>query len=98
MGLQDYKKIVDREGIFFMVHGQEAVTLMEFILPSMCIATINDLEDFFIVEEIFSQSVHLEEDQFVTGFHQQVQKEREKSWHDRHLKKQISSMRLSITL
>jgi hypothetical protein len=30
--------------------------------------------------------VQLEEDRFVVGFHQQVQKEREKAWHDRHIK------------
>jgi hypothetical protein len=30
--------------------------------------------------------VQLEEDLFVTGFHQQVQKEKEKAWHDRHIK------------
>jgi hypothetical protein len=31
--------------------------------------------------------VELEEDKFVVGFHQQVQKEREKAYHDRHIKK-----------
>jgi hypothetical protein len=30
--------------------------------------------------------VELEEDRFVAGFHQQVQKNREKAWHDRHIK------------
>ena len=30
--------------------------------------------------------VELEEDRFIVGFHQQVQKEREKAWHDRHIK------------
>jgi hypothetical protein len=29
----------------------------------------------------------MEEDRILAGFHQQVQKEREKSWHDRHIKK-----------
>jgi len=31
--------------------------------------------------------VKLEEDRFIAGFHQQVQKEREKAYHDRHIKK-----------
>jgi hypothetical protein len=31
--------------------------------------------------------VELEEDRFIAGFHQQVQKEREKAYHDRHIKK-----------
>ena len=31
--------------------------------------------------------LELEEDRFVVGFQQQVQKAREKAWHDRHIKK-----------
>jgi hypothetical protein len=31
--------------------------------------------------------VELEEDRFIARFHQQVQKEREKAYHDRHIKK-----------
>jgi hypothetical protein len=31
--------------------------------------------------------VELEEDKFIAGFHQQVQKERENAYHDRHIKK-----------
>jgi len=30
--------------------------------------------------------MELEEDRFLAGFHQQVQKEGEKSWHDQHIK------------
>jgi hypothetical protein len=30
--------------------------------------------------------VELEEDIFIVGFHQQVQKDREKAYHDRHIK------------
>ena len=33
--------------------------------------------------------VGLEEDFFIVGFHQQVQKAREKAWHDRHIKNKI---------
>jgi hypothetical protein len=31
--------------------------------------------------------MELEEERFITGFHQQVQKEREKAYHDRDIKK-----------
>jgi hypothetical protein len=31
--------------------------------------------------------VELEEDRFISGFHHQVQKEREEVYHDRHIKK-----------
>jgi hypothetical protein len=30
--------------------------------------------------------VELEEDKFIEGFHQQIHKEREKAYHDRHIK------------
>ena len=39
------------------------------------------------VNERFLHLVGLEEDRFIVGFHQQVQKVREKDWHDRHIKK-----------
>ena len=38
------------------------------------------------VNERLLNLVELEEDRFVAGFHQQVQKDREKAWHDRHIK------------
>ena len=38
------------------------------------------------MEELLMQLLELEEDEFLAGFHQQVQKEREKAWHDRHIK------------
>lgn len=33
-----------------------------------------------------SQLIALEEEIFIAGFHQQVQKAREKAWHNRHIK------------
>ena len=44
------------------------------------------MADEEIVNERLLNLVKLEEDRFVAGFHQQVQKDREKSWHDRHIK------------
>jgi hypothetical protein len=52
---------------------------MEFILPSMRIATIIKLSDTTVIEERLAQLVQLEEDRFIVGFHQQVQKSREKA-------------------
>jgi hypothetical protein len=31
--------------------------------------------------------MELKEDRIVVGFHQEVQKEKDKAWHDRHIKK-----------
>ena len=44
------------------------------------------MEDEEIVNERLVNLVELQEDRFITGFHQQVQKDREKTWHDRHIK------------
>ena len=38
------------------------------------------------LEERIAQLEELEEDQFLARLHQQVQKERDKVWHDRHIK------------
>jgi hypothetical protein len=71
---------------------------MEFILRSLCIARIIELSAYGTIKEILTQLVQLEEDWFVAGFHQQVHKAREKAWHDRHIKKKVSSRRFDITL
>jgi hypothetical protein len=52
---------------------------MEFIVPSMRITTITEISDTSEIEEILAQLVQLEEDMFLFGFHQHVQKYREKA-------------------
>jgi hypothetical protein len=52
---------------------------MELILPSLRITTITDLSNCGTVEERLAQLVQVEEEWFFPGFHQQVQKAREKS-------------------
>jgi len=44
------------------------------------------MADYGALEERLTQLTELEEDRFLAGFHQQVQKGCEKSWHDRHIK------------
>jgi hypothetical protein len=60
---------------------------MEYLVPSLRIAAFTDMDDTGIVQERLAQLVELEEDRFIAGFHQQVQKEREKAYHDRHIRK-----------
>lgn len=55
-------------------------------MPSLCIASLTDMADREALEEWLAQLMELEEDRFLVGFHQQVQKECEKAWHDRHIK------------
>ena len=71
---------------FKLAYGQEVVMLMEYIVPSLKIAALTDLADEETVKERLLHLLELEEDRFVAGFHQQVQKNREKAWHDRHIK------------
>jgi hypothetical protein len=73
--------------LFRLVYGKEAVMTMKFILLSLCVAAITDLSDFGAIEEILSQLLQLEEDQFFVGLHQQFQKEQENEWNDKNIKK-----------
>lgn len=41
------------------------------------------------MEEWLFQLVALKEDHFTTNFHQQVEKVREKAWHDRHIRHKV---------
>lgn len=55
---------------FKLAYGQEAMILMEYIVPSLKIATLIDLADEEIVNERLLHLVELEEDRFVARFHQ----------------------------
>jgi transposase InsO family protein len=72
---------------FKLVYGLEAIVPMEYLVPSLRIATFTDMDDTGVVCERLAQLVELEEDRSMAGFHQQVQKERVKAYHDRHIKK-----------
>jgi hypothetical protein len=74
---------------FRMVYGQEAVVPLEFRVTSMCIATITNMPEQGIVEERLSKLMIVEENRILVGLQQKVQKARDKSWHDRHIKRKI---------
>jgi hypothetical protein len=57
---------------FKLVYGLEAVVPMEYLVPSLRIATFTDMDDTGAVQDRLSQLVELEEDIFIVGFHQQV--------------------------
>jgi len=69
-----------------LTYGQEVVMPMEFIIPNLYIAAITKLIDLGAMENNLSELMELEEYCFIVGFHQQVKKENEKSWHARHIK------------
>jgi transposase InsO family protein len=72
---------------FKLVYGLKAIIPMEYLVPSLRIAAFTYMDDTGAVRERLAQLVELEEDKFIAGFHQQVQKEREKSYHDWNIKK-----------
>ena len=76
-----------------LVYGQEAVIPMEYIIPSLRIAQITEMADTDTMNERLVQLLALEEERFIAGIHQKVQKAREKPWHDRHIKSKIFQIR-----
>jgi hypothetical protein len=72
---------------FRLVYGQEAVVPLEYLIPSLCVSTITNMIERGTTQEILSQLMELEEDMIMVGLHQEVHKSKEKSWHDRHIKK-----------
>ena len=45
------------------------------------------MTDVDVVEDRLLQLIHLEEEHFVAKFHQNVEKQRKKVWHDRRIKR-----------
>ena len=66
---------------------------MEYIVPSLRVVVITETTDVDVVEDILLQLIHLEKELFVTGFHQNIEKQRKKVWHDRHIKNKIFLVR-----
>ena len=62
---------------------------MEYIVPSLCIVAAMGMDDAEALEQCVAQLVQLKEDRFIARFHQQVAKDRQKAWHDRHIKKKL---------
>ena len=54
---------------FRLVYGIEIVMPMEYIVPSLRIASFTGMADCKAMEERLMQLVELEEDRFLVGFH-----------------------------
>jgi hypothetical protein len=64
-----YKKLTTQTP-FKLVYGLEAVVPMEYLVPSLIIATFIGMDDTTIVQDKLTQLMELEEDMFIAGFHQ----------------------------
>ena len=58
---------------------------MEYIISSLGIDAITKITNVSIVEEILLQLVQFQEEHFFKGHHKNVEKVRQKSWHNRHI-------------
>jgi transposase InsO family protein len=72
---------------FKLVYGHKAVVPLEFLVPSLRIVAITNITERGTVKERLNQLMEMEEDRILAGFHQEVQKVRDKSWHDKHIKR-----------
>jgi len=56
--------------------------LMKYIVHSLPIVTFTGMVDCEALEESLTQLIVLEKDNFLARFHEKVQNECEKAWHD----------------
>jgi transposase InsO family protein len=57
---------------FKLVYGQEEVVPLEFLIPSLHVATITQMTERGAVQERLNQLLSMEEDRILAGFHQKV--------------------------
>jgi hypothetical protein len=60
------------------VYGQEAMVPLEFLVPSLHVAAITNVTERGAIKERLNQLMEMEEDKILTGFHQEVNKARDK--------------------
>jgi hypothetical protein len=70
---------------FKLVYDQEVVVPFECLVPNLRVAAIMQMNEHNAIQEIMNQLLAMEEDRILVGFHQQVQKARDKAWHDQHI-------------
>lgn len=67
------------------MYGHEAVVPIDYLIPCLCIATITNMTERGATQERLVQLMELEEDIIIAGFHQEVQKAKDKAWNERHI-------------
>jgi hypothetical protein len=71
------------------VYGKETVVPLDYLVPSLHIATITNRTEEGATRERLDQLMELEEDIILARFHQEVLKAKDKAWNDRNIKKKI---------
>jgi len=70
--LWDYRttcKKITRKKPFRLVYGKEVEVPLDYLIPSLHIATIIDMTKRGTTQEILDQLMELEEDRIIEGFH-----------------------------
>ena len=57
---------------------------MEYIVLSLRIVKLIEMTVVDAFELRLSQLIQMEEERFIAGFHQNIEKQRKKAWHDIH--------------
>ena len=71
---------------FRLVYGKQVVMPMQYIVSRLRFVAITERKNVDVVENRLLQLVHLEEEHFFAGFNHNVENQRQKVWHDRHIK------------
>jgi hypothetical protein len=69
------------------VYEQEAMVPLEFLVPSLYVVAIANMTEWGTIQERINQLMIMEEDMILGRFHQEVQKARDKAWHDSNIKR-----------
>ena len=59
---------------------------IEYIVSILQIVALIEMKDIDIVEERLAQLIQMEEECFIVGFHQNMEKQRQKVWNDCHIR------------
>ena len=80
---------------FQLVYHLEAISLAEFVKPSICIGKSTCTTYDGSLEESLVQLMQLEESRFLVDFHQTMEKARHNVWHDNHIRNTIFFIKAS---
>ena len=59
---------------------------MEYIFPSLRISAAMGMDGEVVLDEHMEKLMQLKEDCVIARFHQRIEKDRQKAWHDLHIK------------
>jgi hypothetical protein len=88
----EYKTAYKRstgQTLFKLVYGQEAIIPLHFCANAGRITFILEFDHILNMRQHLYQVNQLEEERMLSQQHQEAQKNKQKSWHDRHIKKKI---------